>query len=375
MPGGPSSPKIVGVQALRGVAACGVVAGHMMGFETKYLAGPAMLPSLCRFGMVGVDIFFVLSGFIITTMSLGKFRQRGEAGRFLTRRFLRIYPTYWVWCVPVLLVFLIRPGIVNSTHARPDVLRSLLLIPQQHLPLLMIAWTLVYEVFFYLLFAPALCWLRETDLPWALGGWATVVVAGHWLVMPSKTEPLISLMFSPLLLEFMMGCAVALCVSRFTNTAAIAALTLGLGGFVLGTMIFIMQGGWFPSDWARMLIYGTSSAALVAGLVARERVQGRSILHRLSGLGDASYSLYLSHIPVIAAAGLLWRRLLPAPLPAAHLAALPATFIMALLAGFASFRLIEAPLLRLARHPAWGPVPAKVMSAPLRLAGLRRWPD
>lgn len=259
----------------------------MVGFETKYLAGSAMLPGLCRLGMVGVDLFFVLSGFIITTMGLGKFGQRGEAGRFLQRRFLRIYPLYWVWCMPVLVVFVMRPGIVNSSHGRPDLLRSFLLMPQHNLPLLMVAWTLVYEMFFYLLFAAGLRWLRETDLPWALGGWAAVVIAGHWLLMPGRTDPLIGLALSPLLLEFIMGCAVALCVSHCNRRAAIAALMLGAGGFVVGTSIFMLRGGWFPSDWNRALVYGTSSAALVAGLVAWERVQGRSILHRLSGLGAA----------------------------------------------------------------------------------------
>ncbi len=371
---GPPSPRIVGVQALRGLAACGVLACHMIGFETKYLAGSAMLPGVCRFGMVGVDLFFVLSGFVITTMSLGKFRRRGEAGRFLKRRFLRIYPTYWVWCVPVLVVFLIRPGLVNSAHARPDVWRSLLLIPQENLPLLMIAWTLVYEVFFYVLFAAALRWLRETDLPWALAAWAAVVIGGYWVLMPGTAQPLIGLMFSPLLVEFIMGCFVALCVSRCVGTAANAAVALGIAGFVLGTLIFMRRGGWFPSDWDRMLVYGTSSAMLVAGLVSRERMRGRSILHPLSPLGDASYSLYLSHLPVIAVAGLLWRRLLPAPWPAAHFAALAATFIFALLAGVASFRLIEAPLLRLSRNPPRGLVPARVISVPLRVIGLRRLP-
>jgi exopolysaccharide production protein ExoZ len=374
MRAGSPSHKIVGVQALRGVAACGVVACHMIGFETKYLAGPTMLPGVCRFGMAGVDLFFVLSGFIVTATSLGKFRHRGEAGQFLTRRFLRIYPMYWIWCVPVLVVFFMRPGIVNSTHGRPDLLRSFLLIPQQHLPLLLVAWTLVYEVFFYALFSAGLRWLRERDLPWALGGWAAVVIAGHWLLMPVETAPLIDLMFSPLLLEFMMGCTVALCVSRCNKTAAIAALMLGAGGFVLGTFIFAMQGGWFPSDWNRVLVYGTSSAMLIAGVVAWERMQGRSILHPLSGLGDRSYSLYLSHVPVIAVAGLLWRRLLPTPMPAAHLAALSATFIVALLAGFATFHLIEAPLLRLSRGARLRPVTAKVIAAPLRVAGLRRLP-
>jgi exopolysaccharide production protein ExoZ len=168
-----------------------------------------------------------------------------------------------------------------------------------------------------------------------------------------------------------MGCAVALWVSRCNGTTAIAAVVLGIGGFVLGTLIFVKQGGWFPSDWDRMLIYGPSSALLVAGVVARERMQGRSILHPLSGLGDTSYSLYLSHLPVIAVAGLLWRRLLPASLPAAHLAALTATFIIALVAGFASFRLIEAPLLRLSRNPPGGLVPAKVIGSSARNPGLQ----
>jgi len=147
---------------------------------------------------------------------------------------------------------------------------------------------------------------------------------------------------------------------------------LGTAGFVLGTVVFAMQGEWFPSDWDRMLVYGTSSAMLVTGVVAWERVQGRPLLHRLSGLGDASYSLYLSHVPVMAAAGLVWRRLWPSALPAAHFAELSATLIVVLLAGFASFRLIETPLLRLSHDLPRGAVAAILMSAQLRVAGLRR---
>jgi exopolysaccharide production protein ExoZ len=376
MRAGPPSPKIVGIQALRGLAACGVVLCHMTGFETKYLAGPTILPGSFRFGMVGVDLFFVLSGFIMTSMSLGKFGRPGEAGRFLKRRFLRVYPIYWAWSVPVLALFLIRPDMVNSSHGRPDVLRSFLLLPQDHLPLLLVAWTLVYEIFFYLLFSAGLRWLRETDLPWALGGWAAVVIAGNWLVLPGKMDPMLGLMFSPLLLEFMMGCVVALCVSRFNGTAAIMAMTLGTGGFVFGTIIYLMHGGWFPSDWDRTLVYGTSSATLLAGVVAWERVQGQPVLPSLAGLGDASYSLYLSHVPVIAAAGLVCRRLLPTALPAAHLAALLAAFAVALLAGFASFRLVESPLLRLSQRlsfdAVWRLFTADVMFAPRRVAGLLR---
>src|SRR5580693_8161949 len=112
--------RLMGVQALRGIAACGVVVCHMTPFETKYLSGPAVTPAACLYGMAGVDLYFVLSGFIITTMCLGHFGRPGEAGKFLKRRFLRIYPTYWVWCAAVLAVFVMHPSTVNSSHGRPD---------------------------------------------------------------------------------------------------------------------------------------------------------------------------------------------------------------------------------------------------------------
>lgn len=344
----------------------------MPGVEAKYLAGPAMLPGPSRFGMAGVDLFFVLSGFIMTSMSLGKFGRGGEASRFLTRRFLRIYPIYWAWCLPILAVFLMFPGMVNSSHGRPDLLRSFLLLPQHNLPLLLVAWTLVYEVFFYLVFAGALRWLRESRLVEVLCVWAFVVIGGHWLLRPGSTDPLLGLMFSPLLLEFMMGCAVALCVSRLGGRTALAALALGIAGFILGTVVFASLGEWFPSDWDRTLVYGTSSAALLAGIVAWERERGRTILHRLSGLGDASYSLYLSHVPVMAMAGLVLHHLLPTALPAAHLTALFLTYAAAVVAGFASFRLLEAPMLRWCRDRRLDAAVARRLSARPRIVDLRR---
>jgi exopolysaccharide production protein ExoZ len=106
--------------------------------------------------------------------------------------------------------------------------------------------------------------------------------------------------------------------------------------------------------WDRVLIYGTGSALVIAGLVALERQGGRWNSRPLARLGDASYSLYLSHVPVIAATGLLWRRLLIVQsavmrAPVMHVAVLACTFSVAVAGGIASFHLIEAPLLRLLR--------------------------
>lgn len=342
--------RLIGVQALRGIAACGVVACHMVAYETKYLAGPAVMPAVSLYGMAGVDLYFVLSGFIITTMCVGRFGRRGEARRFLKRRFLRIYPTYWVWCAAVLAVFLVQPGMVNSSHGRPDVLRSVLLLPQQNLPLILVGWTLVYEVFFYLLFAAALRWLREIQLPWALALWAAAVIVGQSILMPTRTQPWLHMIVSPLLLEFIMGCGVALYVDRCSRTVAIISLALGVGGCVAGTFALMALGVPFPLGWGRVLIYGTAAALVVAGIVGLERRGGCWIPRPIVGLGDASYSLYLSHVPVIAVAGLLLRRLLVSPSPAMHVVALAGTFAMAVAGGVVSFRLIERPLLHLLRN-------------------------
>lgn len=346
----------------------------MAGFETKYLAGPTVAPAACLYGMAGVDLYFVLSGFIITTMCLGRFRRHGEAGRFLKRRFLRIYPAYWVWCAAVLAVFIVHPGMVNSSHGRPDVLRSVLLLPQQNLPLLLVSWTLVYEVFFYLVFAAALRWLSEADLPLALFTWAAVVIAGQSILTPSQAEPWLHLIVSPLLLEFIMGCGVALYVDRCNKAVGLVSLALGVGGFVVGTIALLTLGGPFPLGWGRVLIYGTASASLVAGIVALERQDTRWVPLALAGLGDASYSLYLSHVPVIALAGLVWRRLLPSPPPTMHVAALAGTFAVALAGGVLSFRLIEAPLLRLLRdRPIRFAMPLPALAA-LRVVRVRPGP-
>jgi exopolysaccharide production protein ExoZ len=292
----------------------------------------------------------VISGFVITTMCIGRFGQPGEARRFLVQRAVRIYPAYWVWCLAVLAVFALQPDMVNSGHGRPDVVRSLLLLPQRNLPLLLVSWTLVYEMFFYLLVAGALRWLREEDLIRVPIAWAVVVIAGHALLRPGEDQPVLNLLFSPLLLEFILGCLAARHVGRVSRRAAIGSLMMGATGFAAGTLALAARDAPFPPGWTRVLIYGSSSALAVAGLIALERSSRQRVPRPLVVLGDASYSLYLSHVPVIGVVGLVWRRWAAEPPPGLHVAALVYGFAVALAAGVASFHLIEMPLLRASRR-------------------------
>ena len=106
----------------------------------------------------------------------------------------------------------------------------------------------------------------------------------------------------------------------------------------------------YPLGWHRSLVFGTASALLLAGVVALERLGQQCFPRPLVALGDSSYSLYLSHIPVLGAVGLLWRHFAVAPSPLGHMVALASTFVLAVVGGIVSYRLLEAPMLQTMRR-------------------------
>lgn len=356
--------KLTGIQCLRAVAALLVVFFHLQLFEQK-MPGPAVMPSQMTYGMAGVDLFFVISGFIVTTISLGRFGSPGYAPHFLRLRFFRIYPTYWVYSFGLLAVYLVAPQMVNHTHGKPDLLLSLLLLPQRGTPLLFVSWTLAFELFFYAIFAVMLRWLRQSQLPYVLCAWAVVVVAGDLTL--DTDQPVLGLVFSPLILEFIMGCGVALFMAELDGKAGWLCVLLGGGGFIAGSMFLdlaCVPFGW----WSRTIIYGPSAALLVAGVIGIERA-GVRFPRILVLLGDASYSLYLSHILVIGAVVDVWVRFATSPSLANHIAALSTELLAATIWALISFRFIEHPLLTLLRgHRARRSVTAfPLIRRPLRL--------
>ena len=122
--------KLLNIQALRGVAVISVVLFHLVTIEKKYGGPKTFLPDIFNFGMFGVDLFFVISGFVMIAVTRGKFQNTKQAIRFLYRRASRIYPTYWVYSILVLMVFWFNPTLVNSSQGNQvDILASFLLIP------------------------------------------------------------------------------------------------------------------------------------------------------------------------------------------------------------------------------------------------------
>lgn len=325
------------VQYLRGISAIMVVLFHC---EVQ----------LDRFGYVGpwpgwlaggVDIFFVISGFVmwITTAD-----RPITPLAFYWRRIARIVPLYWLitsFSVAVMLgtPALVQTGQFNLYH----VIASYLFVPAIHPvthqvePVLQVGWTLNLEMFFYALFGALLLASRAYRLPAmavCLGG--IVLLAA---LLPSQSLALQFYGFS-IVLEFVMGMALAIVIGRGWQLPRASAWCAIIAGFV-GLVLF--DGGTLP----HALIAGVPSLAIVAGCVSLECVGPVPEIRPMHVLGDASYSLYLSHPIVLSAAGQIWLRLPLGPsLPAFAAFIVLATLLSAVIAVIL-YRCAERPLLRL----------------------------
>lgn len=345
-----SSPRarLQNVQALRAVAALAVVLAHLggaTGIEDTWLAGDyGWLRPLHFPGNAGVDLFFVISGLIMVVTAGRVTAGPASAGTFLYRRATRIYPTYWVATLPVLVLFLVAPQMVNSSaSAPPGILESLLLLPQAGAPLLLVGWTLTFELYFYLVFAAALL-LPPHRRVLVLGGWAVLIVALA-LAFPSASQPWLMLVSSPLSLEFLFGAVVGWLVlqRRFVSPVAVTVV----GGAAAAAAIWLggeaVTGGWY-----RAVVVGGLLAVFVYGVVGLEAADRLVAPRWLRTLGDASYSLYLWHVLILAAVGRFVLSRLPDN-PVVHGLALIATFGVVLVGSLVAYRLVERPLLRLFR--------------------------
>jgi exopolysaccharide production protein ExoZ len=146
--------SLEGIQVLRAIAALMVVLHHSL--EESLAAGaPFKSPDwLTTFGAAGVDIFFVISGFIMFYVSFPTDQAAASPVSFLVKRITRIYPLYW-FCM-ALTLGLWSIGLFRSLQLDADVLvRSFFLFPSEHV-INIAVWTLNYEMYFYLVFAATL---------------------------------------------------------------------------------------------------------------------------------------------------------------------------------------------------------------------------
>lgn len=336
-------PYFSTIQVLRGVAAIFVVLFHLVDAERIYGHGATLLDGLPRLGFAGVDVFFVISGFVMVTIAASKFGSLANSGHFLLRRATRILPLYWVFTSLIVLILIVFPKAVDASYHTKSITASYLLWPQNGLPLLQVGWTLIYEAFFYLMMSVAIATIPRRFASMYLLLWAAAV--GLLQLVPITT-PWQAVVASPMTWEFIAGALIGLYWKRITPKLGRASFWLGVVGFVAGAAALDRLGLYGQDPLRRTLVFGSCSALIVLGLVLREHT-GSAVPHRwLRTIGDASYSIYLSHLFVVTAAARAWGHSGFNHSAWEHVLFIVATLIAAVIAGIICFALIERPLVR-----------------------------
>ena len=331
-PSAAARPKLDNIQVLRAFAALAVVF-----FHTAYTC-PGMLRPI---GSFGVDIFFVISGFIMAMIC------RAESAVFLRKRLIRIVPLYWTLTLIVFASLALHPGLDPVLERTPAVLaKSLFFLPHIRpdgslLPILVVGWTLNYELCFYLFLTLALLFTKKH--PALLASVLLIFFMLAMRLLPSSTAS--SFYGRPILLEFVAG-ILAYHLDTFAPAPRCIALRPLLLAFIplaIAALVLVQA-----RDLHRL------PTALTLGLPAFLLVQSAVLLSK-SGLdarwplpvllGDASYSLYLTHPFVISA----FKRLVGTHAPALapdRLLGMLAVLVLASAVSVAVHLTVDRPLYR-----------------------------
>jgi peptidoglycan/LPS O-acetylase OafA/YrhL len=286
------------IQVLRFIAASFVVAIHFSLELNKHVSHKFIILD----GNSGVDIFFVISGFVIALTS-------GSCSGgidFLRRRIFRVVPLYWTMTIAVFTVAYFSPSVLYSTKANPlYLLKSLLFIPfakEKGLiePVLNVGWTLNYEMFFYIVFAICLSLCRKPII--AVSGFFVVLVIIGWMFVPQNLL-IIQFYTNGIILEFVAG----MWIYEFYSLRNFSHVTFSWIIVFIGAAGLLCQMIYFI-DFPREIKFGIFSAILVFGAVSLPFVKN-TILASAVLLGDASYSLYLIHQFFSRTMGLILHRL------------------------------------------------------------------
>lgn len=293
--------KLELIQACRGIAALLVVLFHATEFSQQKL-NQNFLAGLFTFGGAGVDFFFVLSGFIIFFAHQADISQPHKLKNFFIKRAIRVYPLYWIVTLALLPIYFLVPTFGKGYERDLEVIvKSLLLWPQENFPVLIVGWTLSYEIFFYCLFGLAI-WFTPKISRFVLYSWLGGTLAFFWLSLgdrASTPQPplLLNFIFNPHNLEFALGCLAAYWVLG-------ERVKLGITYLITGAVLFITSGlgdNYTTIEIPDVIAYGLPSMLIVLGAAATDLNQGWKIPAWLNELGDASYSIYLVHYPCLAA--------------------------------------------------------------------------
>jgi peptidoglycan/LPS O-acetylase OafA/YrhL len=328
-----------GIQVMRGIAALAVVFGHSVTMRTGMGVSIPVANATIGIFKSGVDIFFVISGFIIasTASEIGAQDGRWGAIRFALKRAARIYPVYWVVLAIAIIVSNWVP--VGPSHLTPHLDFRHLFLAQADNWFVPPAWTLFYEMNFYA--AIAVCILLSPKYVMEL---AVLGVCALVILDLSPLSPMPSVFGSLLTLEFGFGVIIAFLTSK--NIRQFGPICLFAAGMLFSLGAYCEVAEQPVSETTRLLTFGIGAALLIYSVVVAE-LNGATFSRALQYPGDISYSLYIWHFLIFT--------ILATPAVSGYLSWLPGQVQISLwiatvvVVSAASYAIIEKPMPRYLR--------------------------
>jgi exopolysaccharide production protein ExoZ len=334
--------EITSIHYMRGIAASLIVIYHILNRKNNY--NPLNINWLNS----GVDLFFVISGFVIFSVAINPNTSPKE---FLRRRFIRVIPLYWFFTTIFILLKLSIPNFDSSSSFHiAQAIKSFLFIPHYHStypkeiwPILIPGWSLNYEIFFYLTFAGIL-FTGRNFLFTKMAILFSMLIAVK-LFFENK-NPIYLTYTNPIILEFLAGIFLA---NLYYNTQFFKnrkkLLFLGFPIVIIGFIFFVLSREPSISQMPRALKWGLPATLIIFGCLLSEKLISKFKVSFLRVLGNASYSIYLSHSFGIGACSFLWKKTNYSFQGISLFIFSIVTLTICILVGMMSYYLIEKPLL------------------------------
>jgi exopolysaccharide production protein ExoZ len=278
------------IQAARGIAVVLVMLFHTSHSAAKYFHINFLgVDSMDRSG--GYAYFFVLTGFLMFSLYWRHFGNARMWGPFMMKRLIRIYPLYWLVNAAVIPVYFLVPSFGNGyeTKAR-EIITSLLLVPSSQVPILGVAWSLIYVLFFYMVFSLFFV-LHKKTLAVLFTLWLMVVGLDSLNWIHLKDDVLTRFVFDGVHLQFVLGMLIAYLVQRYKIGKGTYWITAGV---LLFPLVWILRYT-DPSFAYPNLLYSIGSTFLLLG-IGTIQITTPVWLKPAQFLGDASYSILLTSL-------------------------------------------------------------------------------
>ena len=336
------------LQAGRAFAALAVVVFHLSPmFGKKEYGGIAFWEGYTSLGYLGVDFFFALSGFIILAAHYSDLGRPGRLGVYLVKRFIRIYPLYWLITGIVIGGAWLTSGAVTLPSGLTDVasMMSLVHLNAYRTPVLP-AWTLFHEVFFYALMGLAI-WNRLYGVV-ALVAWALLLLIVNVMLpdMQQHAGAFLRMVMFPGNLAFFGGLGAYL-IYRVAGKKQAAIWSLsGFSVFLVLLTTFDSPDNVFLFKACLALAF----AGIIGGVAALEKNGYVLDMRILTEIGNASFMLYLTHGNIQTWSMKFFHRLFPAFASQHRMLVYLAVVAACLLFSLAAHRWVEKPLLRYLRN-------------------------